>query len=793
MANFNDLFASFAPTSASLAEEKGQPLGTYDDVELKKLWERIRKECIDTRLVFETQWKRNILYVLGRQWIEYSSAYGWRDKRMAQWMPRPVTNKCKETVQAIRAMFTSIRLGVNARPNGADPKNVSAAATADELAPVLHETHVMNQVQTEFDYWLLVTGNAFLHSYVDYDLKHGVIEDPTEACVACGAEYRSSEIGDAGNVCPDCGEREFESALDDKGEPILNQRPVGKPTTLAFSPLELAFPNDYVRFDDLPYVVRLRWRTKTYYENHPQLKDIASTISWQKSPNDQSLSLFKSLSQYNDMGVSPSYLAGGIGGQQNEDGIAEYEVWYKPCDAYPDGLVFRVVGEKGDVVIHLEDTEGLPGPLPYKDADGKPLFTFAHAGYEHVGGRVLASGPLDPVIQKQDQINQLDSSVLLAVNRMSNPVWMIPKGAEPTKVTGMPGLIIEWNAMAFGGTAKPERIEGVGPHPSLFTIREQYLKDFEELTGTFDIMKGAKPPNVEAFSAMQLLVEQSRSRFASVFLSRGEAYKQWFKFALELEREFGPDDLTKATLSPAKKWTFQNFKRAQLQGSVSVVVEDGSNVPKTTLGMRAGLDHAAQLGMVNMQDPDQQYEGLKLMGLTKMVPTLDVHIQAALQKQQAFEDWTQNEAEQQKSMQTAEAEQAQYVQQVSKMPPPVPDPMTGMAPTLSPAPSILNATPLKWHPWYNAMIHRQEFFKWANGDTVRELLTTKPQMESLLAQHLTEIEQAMMQQAQLQMAMTAPAPPMQGAGRAMKNSNNESTKDVEPKGIGEGAQNAGPR
>src|ERR1700688_1230048 len=104
-----------------LPSENGNPYdhpltGSYDDKELLDLWEVIKHESYDSRWVFERQWQRNLWYVLGRQWIEYQSKYGgWRDKRMAAWIPRPVTNKCKETVQAIRAMFTSINLSVNVR------------------------------------------------------------------------------------------------------------------------------------------------------------------------------------------------------------------------------------------------------------------------------------------------------------------------------------------------------------------------------------------------------------------------------------------------------------------------------------------------------------------------------------------------------------------------------------------------------------------------------------------------------------------------------------------------------
>ena len=770
----------------------------FSDEELLELWETMREESFGSRWLFERQWQRNILYTLSRQWIEYYPRQGgWKDKRMAQWIPRPVTNKCKETVQSIRAMFTSIKLGINVRPNGSDPNNVSAAAVADELAPVLHEDHDMDSVLTEFDFWLCVTGNAFIHTFIDYDMKYGVIEIPEEQCVACGKVLPSTELVGAQPVCPECGGTEFQPATDEMtGAPKTNKQPKGKAVTIPLSPLEVAFPNHYPRFSELPYIIRLRWRPKGYIKNHPQLSHLTEKISWQKSPNDQSMQLFKSLANHNDLGIAPAYLSDGVMTSSNEDGVPEYEVWVKPNADYPDGLVFRVLGDKSPQIVHLEDTEGLPGPLPYRDADGSPLFTFAHAGYEHVGGRILASGPLDNIIQKQDQLNQLDSMILLIIQRMSNPVWLEPKGAEIEKLTGMPGLVVKWNPLTVGVNAKPERIPGENPPSALFTIREQYLRDIEELAGTFDIVKGAKPTGVEAFSALQLLVERSQARFAGVFSARGNAYRNWYRFALELEREFGDDVRTKAVFTPARTWAFQNFKRSQLQGSVTIIVEDGSNAPKTSLGMRAALEHANTLKMLNMEDPDQKYEGLKLFGLTRLAPSLDINVQSALQKQQAFEVWAPNDQNIQATFAQAEQAFAQWQQQVTSAG--GFDQMTGEP--MTPPPSVLDPTPLKWFDWYDADIHRQEFVKWANGDRVRELIKGRPEVAELLKLHLQEIDQAVLKKASLmaarQMAMTTP--PMApgglggGPGGAMANSNRESGANNEPRGQGEGAQKQGP-
>jgi hypothetical protein len=329
-----------------------------------------------------------------------------------------------------------------------------------------------------------------------------------------------------------------------------------------------------------------------------------------------------------------------------------------------------------------------------------------------------------------------------------------------------------------GLNAKPERWPGIPIDASIMQLREQYLRDIEELAGTFDILKGMKPAGVEAFSALQLLVERSQARFASVFQSRGEAYKNWVRFALELERAFGPDERTKAVLTPARKWTFKTFKRADLQGAVAVIVEDGSTTPKTSLGMRASVEHANGLGLLNMRDPDQQYKALQLFGLTKMVPTLDIHMQAALQKQDSFEKWVTNEKVVAAALAIAQEQQAVYEQALQQYQTATSQQLAGSTDPSNPLPaplpmpqappSPLDGTPLKWQPWFNPQIHLQEFLKWANDDHIRELMQKTPVVEGLLRMHMQEIIAAMPP------PVSAPIPAPGGAAVAMQNSNNNS-------------------
>lgn len=786
----------------------------WSDDELLELHRECKGQAFHQRQMFEKQWTRNIWYVLGRQWIEYYSRDGqWRDIKLAKWVPRPVTNKCKTAVQAIRAMFGAVQLGVNVRPNGDDPKNISVAATCDELAPLLHARHNMASVMNEFDWWLITTGNAFLYTYWDYDVRYGLVTVNVLECPKCGYSTTEDRVEGMQPVCKDCG-----SPMAPNG--ATERVPKGRSVTDALSPFELSFPNSYPRFEEVPFVYRLRWRPKSYFTNNPALKALVPLISFSKAPTDTGLQLFKALATQNDLGLNPLSWGEGGNSTENEDGVTEYELWVKPSDKYPDGLLARFVGESSPVVVHLEETEALPGPMPYVDAEGMPVFPFSHGVYEHVGGRILGSGALDPIIQKQDQLNQLDSMILMTVQRASSPILLEPKGADVSHFTGEPGLRVTWNPLTVQGNAKPEWLLGPGPAAALFTLREQYVADIEELSGTFDILKGNKPSNVEAFSALALLDERSKSRFASVFQSRGDAYAHNLKVQLELIRAFGPDKITEAVLAPNRKYTLQTFMKADMQGSVSVVVENGTQQPKTSLGRRAAIEHLNQLGFINPQDPDQKYKVFQEFGCANLSPSLDVHVQAAHQKQEAFEAWIGDEAsvqtwaQQQMAAQNQHLQQQQMQQQQQADVMATADPMQPppAMPAIEPPPSPLVGSPLEWRGWYDANIHRQEFLKWANGDRIRELIQTKPAVVGLLEAHLMEMDIKIAEQ-MMGMVGGQPltAPPQQpsngpqgaggkpngpkkgGNGSAMGNSNHESTNGNEPKGNGQGAQNAGPR
>ena len=751
--------------------------------------------CEPGRELFEYAWWRNLLYLLGRQWIYWNpSARSWNDKRLARWVPKPVTNIIRTAVLSIRATFAEIRLTSMAQPNGNSPINLLTAQTADDMEPIIQREHNIQKLFVSADFWAIITGNVWLHPHWDANDPTHTATKTMEQCQMCQQQFTPEQIVQAGQKCPGCGAI---NALQSVGD---TQEIIGRGRTIVASPLELMLPIYAQNDEQVDRLIYMTWRPKHDLEAelgaNPKTQSILNSITWDTGPKQRSLQLYKALATTSDLSLTPSQwdTAGNIG---TVSGAVEQHLWIKPNGKYPNGFYMRFIGDASPIPVMDRDVPD----LPYKTVKGKPLWPWIHYQFEEISGRLYGSAAIDSIIQKQDQINQIDSMTQMVAQRMGNPVWLEPKGAEVERFTGEPGLIVRWQPVG-ANAAKPERIGGENPPQSFFTMREQYKTDAEELAGTYDVLKGAKPAGVEAFSALQLLVDRSQSRFKTPFDSRLDAYRQWYQMALELERNYGPDSRINPVLGPNKSWTFQTFKRADLDGDITISTDTNNNQPKTALGRRAAIEHAKQLQLISPDNSEQTYQIFMEIGLPELMPSLDSDVKSALQEQQAFEEWF-----------TAGGLQSLMA------PPPPPmgamgtmgagapgsmgmramGPMSPMAPpTPPPTPS-----PLIRMPWHNDRLHLQENRKWMNSDAVRNMLQTtqgtplQAVLIQLLAAHLQAHAQALVAAAAPQGAPgtaptigaanaspapggTSPAPVPPGAGGALASSNAQGAAPNQP-------------
>lgn len=700
-----------------------------------EVFKEIKKQCLEGgRSVYERTWWRVLMYLLRRQWIYYDTKRGqWRDKRLAQWIPRPTNTKMNEGLQTIRSTFASIQLGAVARPNGNAPENVATAEVADGLEPAIKEEHDIASVIGESDFWLAALGNVIWHPWWNPE-KGKKVMIPAARCLSCGIEYPPGTIDLTEQKCEACG---YEG---DEQNPLIEPIPgteipisQGAGQTDVCSGLEIMVPDVYQKWDDVRELIRLRWRAKSYYEaNYPHLVE---AIEWSKSPSERSIQLLKALATQSDVTATPFAGIGGNNSQEGE-GVVEYELWIKPTPEFPEGYVGRFAGEGENPILIEDPQQSLPGPIPYKDRDGQPQWHWIHTGYDTFGGRLWAQGPMEGVIPLIDKLNRLDSRIELIVDRMSNPVWLEPKGAEVERISGMPGVVIKYHALGANGLGKPERLDGINIPPSLFVLRDSIILEIEASLATNDILKGERPPNIEAYSAIQALLEQSQKRYTSAMTARGTCYREWYRLALEMERDFGPEERAIATLGPNRTWSYEIFKKADLTGSVSIIVEDGSTVPKTALGKRAAINDANQLKLINPADPDQSYAIFADLGLKHLIPRLDKAVSSALREQHLYEEWVA-------SGRLEEENPLVRIDYVDDDP-----------------------------------IHAAQHKMWASSDAIRDLMLTDDLAMTEIQMHIYEHENGAFQKAIMAQMATKPAgggdKGAAGAGQAMGSSNRES-------------------
>lgn len=656
------------------------------DTELKRVYGDVRRDSLKGREIWERSWWKRLLYVNGRQWIKYNSRNGWQDKRIARWIPRPVTNICGSTITTIKAMLAAIDLGLRARPNGPDTEATIAAEAIDTVEPAIREEHEISERMAEADFWAAAVGNVWLHVYWDPDSEKHQEFIQAMQCPECGYKAHPLDISEGTlQGCPTCGlpANQFVPAQGPDGKPFGQSYSTGGAETRVVSPLELLFPQYFQNWRDVDRLIYLRWRPRSYYEGTPY----ENLINFGNTPGEQTLQMYRQLATMSDL-TTPNIMGGRQGGATNDkgEGCIEAELWIKPNTKYPKGLWARLAGGKaGDaVIVRLPDKNIMPGPLPYKNPSGKVIWPWIHYSYEFVGGRIYAKGAIDGVLGKQDAINRGDSMTELTMQRTSNPIWLEPKGAEVQRLTGEPGLIVRYQTVA-GSNAKPERVEGMNPVQATFALRVQHFEDAERLAGTQDVLKGMKPAGVEAFSALNLLVERSQSMFTSLFKSRGRAYRDWFIVALEIERSYGPKERLIAATGKGNIYTFKKILQADIQGSVTIVIEDGSDTPKTSLGRRAAIQQLQQLGVDLSSDPDMVYQVMLALGVPEIAPTLDAQSRAAQVALQMYDEWLD-----------------------------------------AGRPGGPPANPLQVWPWQNHKIFIAQLDRWASSDRVRMLVMQDP-------------------------------------------------------------------
>ena len=583
------------------------------------------------RLYFEREWFRNILFFAGRQWLIWDTGLRrYRPKNLPVWFPTPVGNKFAEKVNDIVSALAQGRPPINYFPATANAEDIATAEIAERNRDVLYEEAETEEFESELAAWLVLTGNVFLLPYYDYAPEFGTRELPLSQCAACGKIMEPTDV--MKGACPACQGQTFGPAIGLDGAPMQKSFPIGAMRSDIISPFE--FRTD-------PRIRRMskqRWfaRLNTYdieFAQH-RWKEFASKIQPDK---EDKLSQF-----YLD---SLAYVSTAFGGTafspsaSSTDAKAPratvYEYQEMPSDFFPEGARIIRVGKHGPIVEL--------GPVPTRfgagPRKGKPFLPPVHFGFDVVPGRFWRKTRMDDLANLQSYRNLIDAALKLTVKRTANSVWLNPIGSGVERITGEPGQQIDYTPVSLGGTtwAKPERVPpdltGVGP---LTGLKQVVDDEMEKIAGTFFVGSGDTPPGVTAASALAFLGERAERSMSPLKREYARGWKEWEWKSLEIFRANATDERFRVIAGKNKKWEMEKFSKADLSGAVNLRIDYRGLFPKSIATQRATIAQLVQLGVVNPQDPQQQFKILEAFGETALKGSEDIDRMEAVKEWDKF-------------------------------------------------------------------------------------------------------------------------------------------------------------
>lgn len=507
------------------------------------------------------------------------------------------------------------------------------------------------------------------------------------------------------------------------------------------------------RIDDQPFVIQA----------------MVKPLSWVRQQfGDRAIGIDATTSSASAI-IDESYLDLSNSNSDKPDSVIVKECWIKPGTT-------QLLPEGGVVVLVEDRVMMMTERFPY--AHGNYPYTI----FSHIDTSTFyAESPIRDIIPLQKEYNEARTDISEASRRSGRPQILAPKGSVvPSKITNEPGLVIEY----LPGGPAPQW----APPPPLpeyvVTIPDRVLADIEDIGGQHEVTKGSAPTGVTAGTALQYLGEQDSAYRTPQFMNIETGYKRIAKQTLELFVQYVDVPRAIKTVGRDQAYDMVQLAGADIKHGTDVRVERGSAQGESKAAQDARIMDMWSLGIIT--DPNIALRLLELGGSQRILDVMDVARRKAMRENSKMKALTAQEVAQHAQMWEME-------QMMSAAPDPmaIDDPMQAI-PAESPAPGVLNASPLEGPPGIPPAppvvsvedfdlhdIHIEEHNKFRMGQEY-EMLPAEVKEE--FAKHVAQHEQAMMQ-GQLQNFLQMI--PEDGSGE-----NPDTNMDVPVAGMG-GAQMAG--
>jgi hypothetical protein len=537
-------------------------------------------------------WERVMRFLDGDQWLNWGAGaggvYQWNTlvvSKANEYIPRPVTNYLFDAYQTLKSYLTKTKPRSSVRPNTQTYQDKGAAKVANLCIEANYE-RLKDQENYEYAASVLVTyGTVFKKTFWD-TTAGSTIELPSP-------------------------------------EPMVEGMVEGQPETIALGEINTVVKEPYCMVLD-PLATDLhtaRWIMEYAIQPLDWIKEMygkvedgyTGRVDEVKSEAQLSGSLSRFYQLKNSSGAKDALggLASADKGSANPTNCAVVKEYYeRPTALNPKG---RMVVVANGICLYA-------GASPCEGPDAGDWHPYSECRWEIVPGRFWGKSPLDAACELQKRINSIDATIMLVRKTMAIPQKLVPAGSgiEPGQWTGRPGQQLTYRADA----GEPKTVVAAGVDTQVFREREQCVEDIKTITGAIDILKGDRPPGVNAASALSLLYEVGTGKIFPV-LDRWKRFiesdqKKELRLLAKHYREPRPAyiALLKAHNKELAEAEIDKFLGQDLLDNCNVIVEAGSNVPKLEAMKQMRLQEAAQTGAIDlMNSPENRAEYQRQMGI----------------------------------------------------------------------------------------------------------------------------------------------------------------------------------
>jgi hypothetical protein len=488
------------------------------------------------------QWIENILFLIGRQYVDdiLVSRLS-RDSNNDQSIvseatgniPRPVNDLLGRYVESNIALLTENRPRPRVTPKGGRAEDIDRAELSEWVLEYLWEALDMPELHREIARLILNCGVCFMEICHDPAVPRKITVPETVT------EETSIVPGPDGKIATVPVQREVPIRNQEGQLQFTEEVEYGDITAKVVSAFEMHLPVSHWWDSGMGGDGDMGWVMREYYTPIQCLLDkyggkvkrkagLTKKNGWHLdriedigTTNVRNLPIWwwERLSDVVE-GPGPSIY---VGTPEQWEGHTTVRIFdRKPNPSWPKG---RTIILAGDQVIY--DSPKDVGARAYDPRWPNRWHPYVRFRWEPIPGSVYGRSLVSKLLPKLKRVNAIDTTLIMWRRTVPIASWIVPKGAHPVEDQwyGMPGNVIEYDARMTAGKEPSPVFPPEYPRTAL-EERTTQIAEMEAIAGTEEILRGQRPAGVTSATMLEVLRKQALASRSSILQSWDESLQK---------------------------------------------------------------------------------------------------------------------------------------------------------------------------------------------------------------------------------------------------------------------------